>query len=111
MVKMMELEEHINKLKIAYQAFGEVKGISEMTICDMARAAHEQYSLDKRTEYIRSEKAKYGGGKSKGDKSWRDEPITTPQKGVLTRAGIAFNPDITKGQASDLIEKLTKGGK
>lgn len=111
MVKTMELEEHINKLKIAYQAFSDVVSLSEMTVCDLAKAAHEQWSLDMRTEYIREHPTKYGGEKSQGNAPWRDEPASTPQKGVLTRAGIAFNPDITKGQASDLIEKLTKGGK
>jgi len=107
----MELEEHINKLKIAYQAFSEVKTLSEMTICDLARAAHEQWSLDKRTEYIRSEKAKYSGAKGKGDTSWRDDHATYPQLDLLNKAGIAYKPDITKGQASDMIEKLTSGGK
>lgn len=110
-VKMMELEDHIKNLKVVYEAFEEVEGYTDMTICYLTKIAYEQYCLDKRTKFIQEERAKYGRAGGKGDASWRDEPITTPQKGVLTRAGIAFNPDITKGQASDLIEKLTSGGK
>jgi len=105
----MEIEEHINKLKIAYQAFSEIEGLSEMTVCDLAKAAHEQWALDQRTKFIQEEREKYGTAKDRGTASWRDEPATDSQKNYLRKRGIAIADDITKGQASDLIEKLGRG--
>jgi len=107
----MELEDHINKLKIAYQAFKEVEGLTDMTICDMAKQAHEQYSLDKRTEYIWAERAKSGGASGMGSAVWRDNPATDKQKDYLRQRGMAIADNITKGQASDMIESMSKGGK
>lgn len=38
--------------------------------------------------------------------SWRNEPATDKQKNMLKAAGISFKPGITKGQASELINKV-----
>jgi hypothetical protein len=49
----------------------------------------------------------FGGGDSRKKKpeSWRDGPATPSQKTWAIELGIAFPPDITKGELSDLIEK------
>ena len=40
----------------------------------------------------------------KGKADWRDEPATEAQKQALKKFGVQFSPNITKGQASDLLD-------
>lgn len=102
----MELEEHINKLKIAMQAFLELEGIEKEEALSLAQSAHREYALDKRTEYIAASRGK--GAVVMEDKvsNWKDEPATQPQKDRLYNARVPFDASITKGEADALIKKL-----
>lgn len=42
------------------------------------------------------------------DADWRNEPASEAQKKTMTNCKITFTPDITKGQASDLIDAKFK---
>ena len=45
------------------------------------------------------------GTYSQKDAAWRTEPATEKQISALKRLGIDFNPDITKGEANDLLNQ------
>ncbi len=42
---------------------------------------------------------------------WRQRPATEPQKVVLRRRGLTIPPEVTAGQASDLIARGVRGGR
>lgn len=102
----MELEEHINKLKIAMAAFITLEGIGKDQALSLAQSAHREWALDQRTELI----AKLRGHTAVADEqekpSWRDEPATAKQLTILKRANTPHLENITKGEASDLIETI-----
>ena len=53
---------------------------------------------------IKDEHAKGNGG-SKG--AWKGEPATSGQRKFMDKLGISYSPDITKGEASELIDAHT----
>lgn len=100
----MELEGHINKLKISTQAFTELKGLTIDQAITLALAAHKEYALDQRTEYIQA--GRQDQRESNKD-AWKKEPASPSQKDTLHKAKIDFKPELTKGEADILIKELT----
>jgi len=102
----MELEDHINKLKIAMQAFIALEGIGKDQALSLAQSAHREWALDQRTEYIAASRKGAAVAGEAERTSWRDEPATEKQIAILERSKVPHVQGIKKGEASDLIETI-----
>ncbi len=58
----------------------------------------EEVGKDNRTNLIRSDK-------ENKNEPWRSEPATQKQKELLDKYSVSYNDSLSKGEASDLIEK------
>ena len=66
------------------------------------RALPLNYALGVAEDWARKQTTKSAWARK--DAAWRAEPATQRQKETLSRCGIAFSEDISKGQASQLLD-------
>lgn len=100
-METLELKEQFE------QVLNELKGIDGLTsetAVQVAQVILHESGKDRRTELLRESKVDYksyqcGQGSSKGS-----QPATLRQKNALTNFGIKFRDEITKADASELLD-------
>lgn len=104
-----DLEEYayVDRVKDVYQSLRDADGIDQADVADLTIAIIQEEAKDRRTVQMDARKdqrvqAMHGRGDA-GD--WRDEPATDAQKQVLDNLGVSYDDDLTKGDASDLIDE------
>lgn len=94
-----EIHEQFN------QILDELKERNDLpieSIVQVAQVILQESGKDRRTELLRETKSNNNEGSS--DNS-TDKPATIRQKNALMRFGIKFRNDITKSEASELLDK------
>jgi hypothetical protein len=97
-----------------YTALKDAEGIDQSDVADLAIAILQEEAKDQRTEEIGRQRGRQGGQTQLGDtggdstqaeQNWRDDPATDAQKKALENLGVDFDQDLTKGEASHLIDQ------
>lgn len=81
--------------------------LSDDEIFQLACAVLEEIARDRRTSWIQEQRGPRAE-KPAAEQKWRADPASPEQLDLLTKNKIPFTWPITKGQASDLIDELTK---
>jgi hypothetical protein len=98
----MNTDEIQNQFKnILYELKG-IEGLTAESSIQVAQVILQESGKDRRAELLRD--GKTGNNKGSTDYSG-DMPATLKQKNALTRFGIKFRNDISKSEASELLDK------
>lgn len=106
------MTDYVDRMKEVYAALSEADAIDQSDVAELAIAVLQEEAKDKRTETIgrqrsaqrsHQETLDQSGGQDQSD--WRDDPATDAQKKALENLGVDFESDLTKGEASHLIDQ------
>lgn len=104
-----DLEDYayVDRITEVYQSLRDADGIDQADVADLTIAVVQEEAKDRRTVQMDARKdrrvqAMHGREDAGG---WRDEPATDAQKQVLDNLGVSYDDDLTKGDASDMIDE------
>lgn len=109
------MSDYVDRAAAIYRALRESDGIDQQDVATLTTAILQEEAKDRRMEFIDEQKdRRVKDMRSSPDQStaadsdrdrWRNDPATDAQKKALENLGVDFSDDITKGDASDLIDK------
>jgi hypothetical protein len=87
------------------EGLGEKTALVDEEVIKAANAIIREVGATKRGNKIdKSRKEGKNSGKSSG-KNWRNDPASEKQKAKMDELQIPYGPEITKGEASDKLDK------
>lgn len=112
------MEDYVDRAKDIYTALKESGSVDQSDVAELTIAVLQEEAKDHRTEMIgkqrggtqTSGKSKSQSSSSSDDDDWRKEPATDAQKKALENLGVDYSPGLTKGAASNLIDKAKSEG-
>jgi len=102
--------EYLQRVVDIYRQLDAEEGVDDDDVADLAVAVLQEEAKDRRMEFIderKDERVRQMSGRRSGGSSddWREEPASEAQKELLDRHDVSYEEDITKGEASDLIDR------
>ncbi len=98
-MKTSEINKEFEKI---LSALRKVEGLPLESIVQVAQVILQESGKDRRTELMRESHTNCNGDSSKNS---NDVPATPRQKNALKNFGIKYRDDITKAEASELLDK------
>jgi len=103
--------DYVERMKEVYAALSNADAIDQSDVAELAIAVLQEEAKDQRTETIGRQRSAQRSGQQTlqsddaGTADWRNDPATDAQKKTLENLGVEFDADITKGEASHLIDQ------
>lgn len=108
------MADYVERVTEIYSALKEAGDVDQSDVAELAVAVLAEEAKDYRMEFIderkdaRVQQMRIGDESSESQEAksdWRNDPATDAQKKALENLGVDFNPDLTKGEASNLIDQ------
>lgn len=112
------MTDYVDRATAIYRALKEAEDVDQSDVADLTTAVLQEEAKDHRMEYIDDRKDRRvqqmriddqgqatSDSETGSDDGWRTDAATDAQKKALENLGVDFDDDVTKGEASDMIDE------
>ncbi len=107
------MQDYVERVTEIYRELKAADDIDVRDVASLTAAILQEEAKDRRMAFIdeqknqRVQQMRSGTAEDAehGSAEWRDDPATAAQKKALRNLDVSFDDDVTKGEASDLIDE------